>query len=162
MRRICYKEQTRICIQILRVMLNWTDSKTVCRAVPVLNINWKTGAYSFWRNLFISKSMDITSQMIFISLWKSFSQYLLHPCDFESPALTPHLSWGDELAEQGQLPSLADWFCSTTFVKLGTRWLTGCSFHVPLGSSLKHCQQPAAQVSVSSTLPLQEGAQYSL
>lgn len=51
-RTLCYKEQARIYIQILRVMLNWADSKTVCRAVPVLNTNWKTGAYSFWRNLF--------------------------------------------------------------------------------------------------------------
>lgn len=116
----------------------------------------------FLQNLqsFISKSMDVTSQ-IFISLWKSISQYLLHPCDFESPALTPHWNWGDEIVEQGQPPSLTAWSSSTAFVKLGTCGLTGCPFHASLGSSLKHCQQPTAQVTVSSTLPLPEGAQYS-
>lgn len=50
-RNPCYKEQTRICIQILRRMLNWADRKTVCRAVSVLNTNWKTGTHSCWRDL---------------------------------------------------------------------------------------------------------------
>lgn len=139
-------------------MLNWARSKTVCRAVPVLNMLWKTGAYRFWRNVF---------KVLFRSPWTSLPRFLSHygnplvsicciPVTLKIPLLL--LIGGDEL---GQPPSLTDWFSSITFVKLGTCGLTCCPFHVSLGSSLKHCQKPTAQVTVSSTLPLQEGAQYS-